>query len=389
MLIENVPFPQDPRVFPEAQALISNGFRVSVICPALSGQPWREIINGVHVFRYPAPPEKKTFFGYFWEYGYSLVVIFAISILVSFKPGFDIIHAANPPDILVFIAIFYKLFGKRFIFDHHDLSPELYYARFRDKGSKNLYRTLLWLERLSCSSADYIITTNQSYKRIEMQRDHVKEGKITIVRNGPSDQLLKTVPALGLGQTEKKNIVYAGVIGNQDGVEHLIRALHYVINSFGRTNILCIIIGDGNALSDIKALSVELRLTDYILFTGWIEKTEVISLLRSADICVAPEPSNRYNDNSTMIKIMEYMAVGKPIIAFDLPEHRVSAQEAALYARPNDELDFSLKIAELMDDTERRRKMGEFGRDRVEKDLAWSHQIQYLLEAYGKLNTNI
>jgi glycosyltransferase involved in cell wall biosynthesis len=367
----------------EAATLLGAGYQVSVICPSAPGQSWHEVIDGVYVYRYPAPPDGNNFLGYLWEYGYSLLATFAISLLVWLRPGFDVIHAANPPDIAVLVAAFYKLFGKRFVYDHHDLAPELYDVRFGGKGQRFVHEALVWFERLSCRLADHVIATNQSYQAIEMQRGFVPEERITVVRNGPDLSRLRPVePRPGLCQEGKTNIVYVGIIEYQDGVDYLVRALQHLIHDLKRSDFYCIIVGAGGALRTVKSLAQRLGLGDHVFFTGWVEPTEVAGYLCAGDIGVAPEPSNPLNDRSTMIKIMEYMAVGKPIVAFDLPEHRFTARGAALYARPNDELDFAQQLAMLMDDPERRKKMGQIGRERIENELAWSHQAKHLLDAY-------
>jgi glycosyltransferase involved in cell wall biosynthesis len=386
MLIENRPYPQDHRVRLEAVTLSGAGYQVSVICPSAPGQPWRQVIDGVDVYRYPAPPDGNNLVGYLWEYGYSLAVTFAISLLVCLRPGFDVIHAANPPDIAVLIATFYKLFGKRFVYDHHDLAPELYDARFAGKGRRFVREALVWFERLSCRLADHIIATNQSYQAMEMQRGSVPEERITVVRNGPDlNRLRLVVPKPGLRQEGKTNLVYVGIIERQDGVDYLVRALQHLVYDLKRSDFHCIIVGRGGALLDVKSLTEQLGLGDYVFFTGWVEPTQVAGYLCAGDIGVAPEPSNPLNDRSTMVKIMEYMAMAKPVVAFDLPENRYTAQGAALYAQPNDELDFARQIAVLMDDPERRKKMGQVGRERVENELAWPHQAKHLLDAYASV----
>jgi len=388
LIVENHSYPEDTRVLHEAQTLVVSGYQVSVICPARSKRPWREKIDGVRVFRYPSPAAPKRLWGYLWEYGYSLAMIFLNSLCVSLNPGFDIIHVANPPDSMVFMAAFYKLFGKRFIYDHHDLVPELYNARFGRSGHRLIYRTLVWLEKLSCVLADQIITTNQSYKALEIERGHVQAERITIVRNGPDDQFISIDSEPGARQLGQTIIAYAGTIGIQDGVEYLLRALQHMVGDMGRTDFLCLLVGDGDALPMIKSMTVELGLTKFVSFTGWVDSASVARHLSGADICVSPEPSNPYNDRSTMIKIMEYMAKGKPIVAFDLLEHRVSAEGAALFARPNDIRDFARKIVALMDDSEQRNRLGQLGRERIEKELSWAHQEKFLLHAYDKINAN-
>ena len=388
MLLENCAYPRDDRVRQEARSLATAGYRVSVICPLDPGQPWRETLDGVCVYRFPAPPPPNGFLGYFWEYGYSMAVTFVISLLVFFREGFDVVHAHHPPDTFVFIAAFYKLFGKRFVYDHHDLAPEMYYARFGGRGNRLVYHALVLLEKLSCRLADHVIATNQSYKMVEMQRGHVPEERITIVRNGPDLGRLRPMESdLVLQRMGKTIIGYVGVMGFQDGVDFLLRALQHLVYDLGRTDFFCALVGAGDALPGLRSLTEELSLADYVLFTGWVEHTEVARYLSAMDIGVAPEPSNSYNDRSTVVKIMDYMALGKPIVAFDLPEHRVTAQDAAVYARPNDELAFARQIAALMDDPQRRQRMGKTGRERIETELGWSYQEKHLLEAYEALNT--
>ena len=388
MLVENSSYPGDYRVRKEANALYAAGYGVAVICPSQPGLAWREVVDGVLVYRYPAPPGGRSFLGYCWEYTYSLIATFLLSLLVWLYPGFDIIHAANPPDTTCLMAAFYKLFGKRFVYDQHDLAPELYYARFGGKGNSLVYRALVWLERLSCRLADHVIATNQSFKSVEMQRGHVPEARITVVRNGPDLKHWSPGKIVQeLKQQDKTLIAYMGIIEIQDGVDYLLRALRHLMTDLGRSDFRCVIIGDGGALPKLKHQSTHLGLTGFVSFTGWLERQEIPSYLSCADICVAPEPSNALNDRSTVIKIMEYMAVARPVVAFDLPEHRVTAQNAAIYARANNELDLARKIASLMDDRQKRMKMGKIGRQRIESELAWSHQQKYLLEAYESIST--
>jgi glycosyltransferase involved in cell wall biosynthesis len=384
MLLENNPYPADTRVFLEAKALTTAGYHVSIICPRHPGQAWYEVLNAVRVYRYPMPPAANSILGYVWEYGYSTVATFILSLLVCWREGCDIVHVHNPPDSFVLIAAFYKLLGKRFIYDHHDLAPEVYYARFGGRGNRLVYHVLVFLEKLSCRLADHVITTNQSYKQIEMQRGRVSEERITIVRNGPD--LHRLQPVAPTPRSPGKTIIgYAGVMGYQDGVDYLLRALHRLVYDLGRTDVFCILLGGGDAWASLKVLAMQLRLDEYVWFSGWVSYADLIRNISTADICMAPEPSNPYNDRSTMVKMMEYMALRKPIVAFDLPEHRFTAQDAAVYACPNDEMDFARHIAALMDNPEQRQRMGQRGRERVETELAWTYQEKHLLEAYRVL----
>jgi glycosyltransferase involved in cell wall biosynthesis len=387
MLLENNPYPRDGRVRQEATSLAAAGLKVTVISPKGSGQTWHEVCDGVRVYRYPAPPEADGFLSYMWEYGYSMAAAFLLSLFVFLRHGFDVVHTHNPPDTFVLIAAFFKLFGKRYVYDHHDLAPEMYYARFGGNGNPLVQRVLVWFEKLSCRLADRVIATNQSYRAVEMRRGKVPAERITIVRNGPDLDRLRLVDTdLDLCHNEKTTLCYVGDMGFHDGLDHLVRSLQRLAYDLRRTDFFCVLVGGGDAWSSVRSLSEQLGLTDYCLFTGQVAHHEVSRYLSAAEICVAPEPSNAYNDRSTMIKMMEYMALSKPIVAFDLPEHRFTAQEAAVYARPNDELDFARKIAGLMDAPQQRRRMAQIGRARIESELAWSYQSRYLLQVYETLD---
>lgn len=386
MVVENNPFARDIRVRQEANALMQAGYRVAVICPSDSPGNWKQEVDGAWVYSYPAPPAGEGFISYIWEYLYSLAATFLLSVVVYVSHGFDIIHAANPPDTIVFVAAIYKLFGVRFIFDHHDLMPEMYQERFHGRGNGWVYRALMWTERVSCRMADHIIATNQSYKNMEITRHGIPEERITIVRNGPRLEKIKPIdpdPTL----REKALIIlgFVGVMAPQDGLDYLLRALQQLLCVLNRDDFHCIIIGTGSALAELKDLAKKLQLEAKVSFTGYIPELDKSRYLSTADICIDPDPSNAFNDRCTMIKMMEYMAMGKPIVAFDLPEHRVSAGEAALYAQPNSELDLARKIEILMDDPDKRAQMSAEGRRRVESDLHWNRQAEQLIRAYELL----
>jgi glycosyltransferase involved in cell wall biosynthesis len=388
MLVENNPFRRDVRVRQEAQALIHAGYQVSVICPAANGQSFHEVFNGVDIYCYPSPYQGKGFLSYIFEYGYSLLSMFSLTMYLYAYRGFDIIHAANPPDTAVLIAVFYKLLGKQFIFDHHDLAPEVFKVRFDTEKKVNqfIYQILIYMEYLSCKFADHVIATNQSFKLLEMERNNVPGERITIVRNGPDLDRLKLVdPISEIQRKGKATIVYLGIMGFQDGVDHLLKALYHLVNDLVRNDFYCVIAGGGDALPSLKLQAEQLGIIDFVMFTDFIEPEDVFKYISTAEICVAPEPSNLLNDRLSVIKISEYMALGKPIVAFDLPEHRVTAQDAALFARPGDDLDFAQKIVTLLDDPEQCKRMGKAGRERIENELAWSYQKKHLLEAYEKV----
>jgi glycosyltransferase involved in cell wall biosynthesis len=387
MLLENNPYHWDVRVKQEAETLAEAGYQVTVIAPRPLGDIPTKTVKNIHLYQFPAPAGAAGLMGYLWEYAWATVVMSFLSLYVLMRKGFDILHMHNPPDILVPATVYYKLFGKRMVYDHHDLAPEAYHARFPEGGSPFVHRVLVFFEKLSYRFADHVIVTNQSYKAVAMSRGNLPEERVTIVRNGPAPELLQCEDTFSdLRRDSRTIIMYVGQMAPQDGVDYLLRALHHVVYKLDRKDCLCVLVGAGTAVPSLKSLTEQLKLVDHTLFTGWVEQGQVMRYLNTADICVAPEPSNQYTDHSTMIKIMEYMAAEKPIVAFDLPEHRFSAQDAAVYACANDELDFAHRIAALMDAPQRREAMGLAGRERIIRELGWPHQARQLLQVYDTLS---
>ena len=384
MIVENCGYLRDPRVRKQAKALKESGYQVTVISPGADKLLWGQLINGVLVYQFPAIQFFDGPFGYFLEYSYATFVIATITLYVFVIHGFDVVHVANPPDCLVLVAAIYKLMGKRIIFDQHDLSPELYISKFR-RPNRLLLGLLLLLERLSYKLADHTIVTNESYRQVAICRSGQSPSKVTVVRNGPDIECLEIRDAdMELRRRSPHLIAFAGITGYQDGLEYLCRALRSLRFDLGREDFFCIVLGDGDALSDVKRLTQELDIDEKVWFAGWINDPNLyFRYLSTADICVAPEPSNIYNDRSTFVKVMDYMALGKPIVAFDLPETRFSAGSAALYVCPNNEREFGLKLAQLMDDAGLRGAMGEAGRRRIQTQFAWQHSIPDLLAVYG------
>jgi glycosyltransferase involved in cell wall biosynthesis len=381
MLLENCSYPRDSRVRHEAQTLTQNGYRVSVIGPNQQAQPWHETVNGVHVYRFPAPPPAQGVIGYIWEYLYSSACIFALSLWVFLREGVDIVHVHNPPDVFFVFAPLLRLWGIAFVYDHHDLTPELFDARFKDGGSQLLRRLLIMCEVLSYKVASHVIVTNESYRQIALERGHVPSEQLTIVRNGP-DNILPIEP-----KNHNENVVvYVGSMGFHDGVDYLLRALHGLINTIEFRNFRCVLAGNGDAFESLKLLAAELKITAWVEFRGWLSPEDVQACLSIADVCAAPEPLNDYNDHSTMIKVMEYMAAGKPIVAFDLTEQRRTASRAALYARPNDVYDYARQIMFLIEHPQQAAEMGQFGQQRIVTELAWHFQADALLKAYHRLH---
>lgn len=385
ILVENLPSPFDRRVWQEACTLRDAGYCVSIICPTGVGCESRfEVVEDVHIYRYRLPHEAEGAAGYALEYTCALVQTFLLSWRVLLTRGFDAVQACNPPDLLFLVAGFFKLFGKKFLFDHHDLCPELYEAKF---GRRDLwYRLLLWLERLTFRAADVSIATNDSYQHIALTRGRMPAQRVFVVRSGPSLLRLKRRPADERLKHGRPHLVgYVGVIGEQEGIDLLLRAVRHIVFELGRRDIQFVLVGGGTSLKRMQALAVELAVDSFVTFTGRVPDRTLLAVLNTAEVCVNPDRANEMNDKSTMNKVLEYMALGKPIVQFDLTEGRWAAQEAALYARRNDTADFAAKIVELIDDPRRGAAMGALGRRRVETELEWSHQAPQLLAAYDAL----
>ena len=387
MLVENLPIPPDPRIWAEATTLRDHGFLVSVICPKGSSQHQESYvcIDNIHIYRYKLPVNANKFNSYIAEYGVALLKTFWLSLVVLLRHGFDVIHAANPPDLFFMIGLFYRLLGKKFVFDQHDLAPELFHAKFKGR-KKLLYRLQLFLERCSYHTADLVITTNAQQRGLAIERGCCPADRVFVVRNGPDLERMKLItpePELRMGQ--RHFLAYVGKMGVQDGVEYTLYALDELLHKRGRRDVSLVLIGDGERISALQMLAHQLQLDEYVNFTGWITSSNVLRYLAVADVGLVPDPQNGLNEYSTMIKTMEYMALGKPLVAFDLAETRFSAQEAALYAVPNRVDDFANKIEILLDDEELRLKMGAIGRKRIEEELSWDHTSKNLLLAYEML----
>lgn len=382
IIVENLPVPFDRRVWQEANTLREAGYEVSVICPIGKGYEMRhEVINDIHVYRHSLPLEASGAVGYALEYSFALFWEFLLAWRVLLTRGFDVIHACNPPDTIFLIGRFFKLFGKKFIFDHHDINPELYEAKF---GRRDFfYKLICRLERWTFRAADVSIATNESYRRIAIERGGMDPERVFVVRSGPDLRRLKIVPPVEPLKKGRKYLVgYVGVMGKQEGIDYLLRAARHIVHDMKRTDVHFGLVGGGTELEDMKAYATALEVGDYVTFTGRIPDQQMLEMLNTADVCVNPDVANEMNDKSTMNKIMEYMALGKPVVQFDLTEGRFSAQEASLYAEKNNELDLARKIVQLLDDPEARARMGRFGRKRVETELEWQYEAPRLLRAY-------
>ncbi len=385
IIVENLPLPFDRRVWQESRTLAAAGYLVSIICPKAPGyEKSFEEIDGIHIHRHWLPAEADGALGYAYEYGVALLMEFWLSLKIAFGRGFDVLQACNPPDTIFLIGGFYKLFGKKFVFDHHDINPELYEAKFGKKGWGR--KLLVFLERLSFRTADMVISTNESYRRIAVDRGGKDPRDVFVVRSGPDLTRIKRVPPNPALKKGRRYLVgYVGVMGKQEGIDLLLQAVQLIVKHLGRTDIQFGLVGGGTELPAMRELAKKLDVAGYVTFTGRAPDAGLLEMLDTADICVNPDRANDMNDRSTMNKIMEYMALGKPVVQFDLTEGRVSAGDASLYARPNDVADLAQKMVALLGDENQRIHMGAIGRERVEHALSWQHEAPRLLAAYDNL----
>ena len=383
IIVENLPVPFDRRVWQEATTLQENGAKVSIICPKMKGYTRSyECLNDIEIYRHPLPIEGNGSFGYFLEYLVALFWEFTLSFKVYLKKRFHVIHGCNPPDLIFLVAGFYKLFGVKFVFDHHDINPELYIAKYGKKGF--FYRFLLLVERLTFATANYSIATNESYREIAIRRGKMRPEKVEVVRSGP--RLDRLLPGNGDIKYKKGRpflIGYVGVIGEQEGLNLLLESAQYIVSK--RNDVQFAIVGDGTELHKIKEITREMNLQSFVDFHGRVDDKTMVEILNSSDVCVNPDRPTEMNNLSTMNKIMEYMALKKAIVQFSLKEGKLSAQEASLYAKNTETEDFAKKIMWLLDNPGERIKMGEFGYHRIINKLSWEHESKKLLTLYQKV----
>ena len=386
IIVQNLPVPFDRRVWLECQALVAAGYQVSVVCPKGAGDPAYQVIDTVHVYKYRpyAPGGSKA--GFITEYVYSFLVTAWLTLKARRSGRFTVMQACNPPDIFWPIARALRVVDRtKFVFDHHDLCPELYQSRFPD-GPKLPYRALRALERRTHRTADHVISTNGSYRDIAIARSGKSASDVTIVRTGPDPRRLRRGPADPAQRRGREFLAaYIGVMGPQDGVDIVVRAASVVVHELGRDDIAFTLIGSGDCFDELVALRDELGLAGHVEFTGRAPDELVTRVLSTADVGLSPDPKNPLNDLSTMNKTMEYMAFELPVVAFDLRETRVSAEEAGVYVTPNDVHQYATAIVALMDDEPERARLGKLGRTRVEQELAWSHQERAYLGVYERM----
>ncbi|WP_245900934.1 glycosyltransferase family 4 protein [Prauserella shujinwangii] len=382
ILVENLSVPFDRRVWQECTTLRDAGWEVHVICPqGTKRDTEREVVvDGVHILRYPLRAATGGPSGYLSEYGSALWHTLRLARRVG---RVDVIHACNPPDLLFVVGLLGKLRGARFVFDQHDLVPELYLSRF-DRGKDLLYRAVCALERLTYRVADVVIATNESYRDVALRRGRRRPEDVFVVRSAPAvDRFRQVPPEPGLKRGKPHLLCYLGVMGPQDGVDYALRSLAKLRDDLDRTDWHAVFVGAGDTFDEMVALSRRLGLDDLVEFTGRIPDEDLVRYLSTADVCLAPDPLNPLNDVSTMNKIMEYMAMSRPVVSFDLREARVSAGDAAVYAPANDETEFAKLVARLLDDPGERAHMGRIGKERVDGPLSWANSARSLLAAYA------
>jgi glycosyltransferase involved in cell wall biosynthesis len=386
IIVQNLPVPFDRRVWLECQALVSAGYQVAVVCPKGDGDPAYQVVDTVelHKYRPYAPGGSKL--GFVTEYAYSFLATARLTFRARRSGRFRVLQACNPPDIFWPIALALRgLDRTRFVFDHHDLCPELYESRFPD-GPRLPYRMLRAMERRTHQTADHVISTNDSYRDVAVKRSGKPAADVTVVRTGPDPERLRRGPASPeLRRGRRFLAAYIGVMGPQDGVDIVVRAADIVVNQLHRDDIAFTLIGSGDCFDELVALRDELGLAGHVEFTGRAPDELVARILSTADLGLSPDPKNPLKDVSTMNKTMEYMAFELPVVAFDLRETRVSAGDAGVYVAPNDVHEYAAAIVKLMDDEPRRAHLGKLGRAQVEQELAWSHQQRAYLGVYRDL----
>ena len=383
IIVENLTVPLDRRVWQEAQTLREAGYTVSVICPKGGAyQASYQLLDGIHIFRHAMPHEADGALGYAIEYSAALFWEFILAWKVWAKVGFDVIQACNPPDTIFLIAGFFKLLmGKRFVFDHHDINPELYEAKFGKRGF--WHRLLLLCERLTFKTADVSIATNETFRDIAVSRGGMDKDRVFIVRSIPDLRRFKRhEPDLALKNGRRHLAGYIGIMGAQDGVDLLIKAMADIVHRQGRHDVQCAIVGSGTEIAALKAMTRALRLEDYVTFTGFLSGEPLLKALSTFDIGVIPDPLNTYNDKISMNKLFEYMMLGIPFVQFDLKEGRRTAGDAALYAKDNDPVDLAANMLQIADDAGLRSELAERGQNRARGMLRWDAEGEQLLKAY-------
>ncbi|HXE15867.1 MAG TPA: glycosyltransferase family 4 protein [Stellaceae bacterium] len=386
IVVQNLPVPFDRRVWLEATTLARHGHAVSVICPKMKGfNKSHEVLEGVAIRRYPLPDFGAAKLGFIAEFAWCFIATALLTLRVALGSGFDVLHVCNPPETYWPLGMFWRRFGKRFIFDHHDLSPEMYAVKFGGKDSGLISRALLWMERMTFREADLVITTNDSHKDIAVKRGGKRPEDVYVVRSGPSlDRFKLHEPDPAWRKGARFMFVYLGEICEQDGVDHMVRAVKHLVETFAFKDFHAVFVGGGPHQPQIKQYAADQGVADYCTFTGRVSDDDLCRILSSADMAIDPDPKNDWSNQSTMNKIIEYMYFGLPIVCYDLKEARVSADAAALYVEPNDDSALARGMLRLIGDPKRRQQMHDFGMERLRTKLAWEFSVPPLLAAYDR-----
>jgi glycosyltransferase involved in cell wall biosynthesis len=389
-LVQNLPVPQDRRIMMEARALIGAGYAVSIISPRKTEQKKFEILEGIHSYRYLMAPKSSGYLSYLWEYCYSFALTFYLTVKIFLTRGFSIIHSANPPDFFFLIALIFKPFGVKFVYDQHDLMPEMLLCRFGKTKEHFFYKILLFMERMSYRLSDIHLSTCQSGQEKTLSRVKVT-AKNFIVRSAPDPSQIS--PKLADPDLTKKIqtkyrylCAYLGVMGPQDGVDKLLRSVRVIVHELKRTDIGFVLMGDGDDFERLVKLAKEYKIEDNVIFTGWADAKIVSTYFFASQIGLMPEPKNDYTDNSLHNKILEYMSAGLPVISYDLKEAQVTAGSASLYVKNNNEKEFARTIVELIDNFALRQEMSAESQKRSGNYLFTQASSQKeLLRAYSSL----
>ncbi|WP_426516476.1 glycosyltransferase family 4 protein [Diaminobutyricibacter sp. McL0618] len=389
IIVQNLPVPLDRRVWLECQALVARGYHVSVICPKGPGDPARQHLDGVDIYKYAPAPEADGFLGFAWEFAFSWVRTASLSLKAWRHRRFDIIQACNPPDTYWLLALLWRARGVRFVFDHHDLNPELFISRFgrpRGLAQRLEYLGLRWLERRTFRTADRVISTNESYKAIAVNRGGRRPGHVTVVRSGPDTRRMRPIYPENPRPADGIELAYLGIMGPQDGVDQVLLVVEELVHKRGRTTVTATLLGFGDCLEDLKAQSTQLGLDDHVTFTGRVDRVAIAEYLSRADIGLCPDLKTPLNDLSTMNKTMEYMAYALPSVSFDLTETRVSGEDSLLYVPSGDIAAFADAVERLIDDPDLRIELGTRGRERVASELDWRPQAESYVAVFDEVS---
>ena len=390
IIVQNLPVPLDRRVWLECRALVESGYEVSVICPKGPGDESRQLIDGVHIYKYRPAPEARGLATFALEFIYCWLRTALLSLSVWRRRRFDLIQACNPPDTYWLLAWLWRIRGVRFVFDHHDLNPELFRSRFGEPSGllrRLELNVLLWLERMTYRTADRVISTNESYKSIALQRGRRNPSEVSVVRSGPDTRVMRPVyPACPPSTTRVFSLVYLGIMGPQDGVEVILDVMHELVHRRSRTDVRATLLGFGDCLNELRLRSTELGLDEWVTFTGRADKAMIADHLSVADVGLSPDLKTPLNDLSTMNKTMEYMAYALPSVAFDLVETRVSGGDSVLYVPSGDVIAFADAVEQLLDNPELRLSMALRARARVSQELDWLPQAQAYVGVYDALS---